>query len=444
MPSLFSFKNINTMYRPNDIKANLTDLWGWRQNYDTEAFTISDSLTQTITGQYYQEVHPLLTLDNIKAIAPDFKNITYGEWLIGSQFRIGDRVTVGELHYRAKADNIGLTPETNPTQWERFDAFSEWLETKTNASVLKAIRSFWDSKMADNQMRNILESKTLFNGTARIKNLLPNGSNFVGFELVPIRANGVTLKIDKIGLQFTGTQDVTLYLYHSSRNQPIKTETFTRTRDGGMQWFDVADFLLPYSSSDIDSGGSWYLVYDQSAVSVGQAISKDKDWSKRPCGTCDRNEVSAYRIWSKYLEVHPFKIASDQLVGGAIWDVANNLYTYETNYGLNLQVTIECDITDIIIQQKKAFQNIIGLQVAIDMLREFAYNPSYKIGRAQQNPGFTKMEILYELDGDSQSYKKSGLGYDFTNAMEAVSLDVKNMSRVCTPCKNGGVRYKTV
>lgn len=443
MPSLFSLKTF-TMYRPNDIKANLTDLWGWRQNYDTADFTISDSLTQTITGQYYQEVHPLLTLENVKSIAPDFKNIDYDGWLVTTQYRVGDRVTLNELHYRAKIDNIGLTPETNPTQWERFDPFSEWLENKTQASVLKAIRSFWDSKMADNKMRNILESKTLFNGTARIKNLVPEGSNFVGFELVPIRANGVTTKIEKIGLQFTGTQDVTLYLYHSSRTQPIKTQTFTRTRDGGMQWFDVADFLLPYSSSEIDSGGSWYLVYDQTAVSTGRAISKDKDWSKKPCGTCDRDEVSSHRIWSKYLEVHPFKIASDQVVGGAIWDVANNLYTYETNYGLNLQLTIECDITDIIIQQKKTFQNIIGLQVAIDMLREFAYNPSYKIGRKQQNPGMDKMSILYELDGDSQSYKKSGLGYQFSEAMKAVSIDIKNMSRVCTPCKNGGVRFKTV
>lgn len=443
MPSLFSLKTF-TMYRPNDIKANLTDLWGWRQNYDTADFTISDSLTQTITGQYYQEVHPLLTLENVKSIAPDFKNIDYDGWLVTTQYRVGDRVTLNELHYRAKVDNIGLTPETNPTQWERFNPFSEWLENKTQASVLKAIRSFWDSKMADNKMRNILESKTLFNSTARIKNLVPEGSNFVGFELVPIRANGVTTKIEKIGLQFTGTQDVTLYLYHSSRTQPIKTQTFTRTRDGGMQWFDVTDFLLPYSSSEIDSGGSWYLVYDQTAVSTGRAISKDKDWSKKPCGTCDRDEVSSHRIWSKYLEVHPFKIASDQVVGGAIWDVANNLYTYETNYGLNLQLTIECDITDIIIQQKKTFQNIIGLQVAIDMLREFAYNPSYKIGRKQQNPGMDKMSILYELDGDSQSYKKSGLGYQFSEAMKAVSIDIKNMSRVCTPCKNGGVRFKTV
>jgi hypothetical protein len=431
------------MYRPSDIKANLTDLWGWRQNYDVEEFTIADSLTETTTGQYYQEIHPLVTLDNIKALAPDFKNITYPTWLIGTQYRVGDRVTLAASSYRAKMDSIGQTPETNPTQWERFDAFSEWLENKTEASVLKAIRSFWDAKMADNEMRNILENKTLFNGTGRIKDLIPNGSNFVGFELVPIRANGITLKVDKIGLQFSEAQEVVLYLYHSSRSQPVRTETLTRTRDGGIQWFDFTDFLLPYASSDIDSGGSWYLVYDQTAISTGQAISKDKDWSQKPCGTCDRNEVSAHRVWSKYLEVHPFKIAASKIVAGEIWDVADNLYTYETNYGLNLQITIECDLTDIIIQQKKAFQNIIGMQVGIDMLREMAFNPSFKIGRAQQNPSFSKMDVLYELDGDSQGYKKSGLRYEFDKAMKAVSLDTKNLSRVCTPCNNRGLKYRT-
>ena len=33
--------------------------------------------------------------------------------------------------------------------------------------------------------------------------------------------------------------------------------------------------------------------------------------------------------------------------------------------------------------------------------------------------------------------------FDVTN-MEAVKLDTKNMSRVCFPCNNKGVRYKTV
>lgn len=430
------------MYRPEDIKTGLSTLWGWRQHYDTQEFTIADSLTQSDTGQFFQEVHPLVTLDNMKAIAPDFKNISYDAWAIGSQYRVGDRVTFNSSGYRAKVDNIGLEPETNPTQWERFDAFSEWLEQKTKASILKAIRSFWDEKMAQGTSKNILESKTLFNGTGRISDLVPTGSNLVGFELVPIRANGITTKIEKIGLQFTETNDITLYLFHSSRTTPIKTQTFTRTRNGGMEWFSVTDFLLPYVSNDVDAGGSWYLVYDQSQIGTSQAVSKDKDWSKKPCTSCDANETASYRIWSKYLEIHPFKNSDFDHQNLELWDVADNLYTYSTNYGLNLQISIECDITDIIIQQKNAFQNIIGLQVAVDMLREFAYNPSFKIGRAQQN--FSRMEILYELDGDSQSYKKSGLVHQFRKAMEAVKLDTASMSRVCFPCNNKGVRYKTV
>ena len=439
-PFLFNFNKLKAMYRPEDLKTGLLHLWGWRQNYDTSEFTISDSLTQSETGQYFQEVHPLVTLDNIKAIAPDFKNITYPDWAIGTQYRAGDRTTINSLSYRAKVDNIGLTPETNPTQWERFDAFSEWLEQKTKASILKAIRSFWDEKMSQGTSRNVLENKTLFNGTGRITDLIPTGTNLVGFELVPIRANGITLKIGKIGLQFTNTTEITLKLFHSSRTAPIKTQVCTRTRNGGMEWFDVADFFLPYLSNDIDAGGSWYLVYDQGAIGGAQAIDKTKDWSAKPCSTCDADEVASHRVWSKYLEIHPFKVSD--FTDNQLWDISKNLYTYTSNYGINLQISIECDITDIILQQKKAFQNIIGLQVAIDMLREFAYNPSFKIGRAQQN--FSRMEILYELDGDSQSYKKSGLIHSFKNAMEAVKLDTKNMSRVCFPCNNKGVRYKTV
>ena len=126
----------------------------------------------------------------------------------------------------------------------------------------------------------------------------------------------------------------------------------------------------------------------------------------------------------------------------SLWDVSNNIYTITQNYGINLQITIECDLTDIIIQQKNAFQNVIGLQVAIDMLREFAYNPNFNINRTQQN--FSREAILYEIDGDSQGYKKSGLAYQQKLAMDALKLDTTNLSRVCTPCNNGGIRFKTI
>ena len=455
MSSLFLLKN-KTMYRPAEIKTGLSHLWGWRQHHDVSEFTISDSLTQSETGQYFQEIHPLLTLDNIKSIAPNFDLITYPAWDLGTQYRIGDRVTDAGKNYRAKVANIGLSPETHTTEWERFNQFSEWLEQKTQGSILKAIRTFWDEKMSEKTAKNILESKALFNGTGRITDLIPSGTNLVGLELVPIRAQGVTLKIEKIGLQMSGQGNVTLYLMHSSRRDPVKIIELERVRNAGMQWFDQTDLYLPYVSEGNDAGGSWYLVYRQDRLGEGvQAVNKNKDWSAKPCSACDAAEAESWNVWSRYLEVHPFKTNKYQgrdfnndfnndfaIQPLYLWDVSTNLYTYTLNWGINLQITIECDITDIIIEQRRAFQNIIGLQVGIDMLREMAYNPNFNIGRTQQN--FSRQDIMYEIDGDSQGYKKSGLVYNFNKAMEAVKLDTTAMSKVCFPCNNKGIRFRTV
>ena len=430
------------MYRPLDIKSGLLHLWGWRQNHDPLSLTISESLTESETGQFFQEVHPMLTLENVKAVAPNFDTITYPPWSASTSYKKGEKVTKLVKNYRAKVANTGLSPESSANEWEQFDPFSEWLEEKTQASVLKAIRTFWDEKMVEKTAKNILENKTLFNGAGRITDIVPAGTNLVGFELVPIRANGVTLKIEKIGLQMTGTGGVTLYLMHSSRVEPIKTLTLTRTRNAGMQWFDQEDLYLPYTSADTDAGGSWYLVYKQEDLGEEvHAINRNRDWSAKPCSSCDYLETESWRVWSRFLEVHPFKSFPGE-GPVSMWDVSTNLYTYTQNWGINLQITIECDITDMILEQRRAFQNIVGLQVGIDMLREMAYNPNFNIGRAQQN--FSRQDIMYEIDGDSQGYKKSGLVYNFGKAMKAVQLDVTAMSKVCFPCNNKGVRYKTV
>lgn len=432
------------MYIAEDLKTGLFGLWGWRQNYNVSDFTIAPSLTDSETDQFYQEIHPLITLDNVKSIAPEFEAIDYPAWVNTSQYYKGDRVTgSNDEEYRAKRNNLGADPISSPDDWEPFDAFSEWLENKTKGSILKAIRTFWDEKMSEKTLKNILESKPLFDGSGRISDTINSESKIVGFEIVPIRAKGVTTKIEKIGLQFKGTGDIKLYLFHSSRTNAIKEITLTRTRDSGMEWFTpTEEIYLPYISPDKDAGGSWFLVYDQDELPANnEAIRTNKDWSKGPCGSCNRGEVANWKIWSKFLEIHPFKVENDASPV-VMWDIEDNLYTYETNYGINLQLTIECDVTEIILEQKKAFQNIIGMQVAIDMLREFAYNPNFNIGREQQN--FSRQEILYELDGDSQGYKKSGLKWEFDKAMKAVKLDTTDMSRVCFPCNNKGVRYRTV
>lgn len=439
------------MIRANDIQEKLLHLIGWEQNYDTSDLKISDALTVSESGLYFQQIHPLLTLQNMSCIAPDFKNTTFNEYDSEKEYKKGNIVKINDTLYKALQNCKGISPEDESNEiydateyWVETNPFSEWLESKTKASIQKAISRYYTEKIAQGTYKTLCENKTLFDGTGRIVDVVKNRRNLVGFEIVPIRAKGVTAKINKIGLQFTEPGEYTLYLMHSSMYEPVKVITLTKTRKNSIEWFTVDDLYLPYQSENNDAGGSWYLCYLQSQLPEGsQAIRKDKDWSKEPCKSCSRSEYTSWLSWSKYLEVHPFYVNEEMLNEGmTLWDVENNEYTYDTNYGINLEVSVSCDITDFIVEQRAIFQDIIAKQVAIDMLREFAYNANVRTNRHSINA--SRIDILYEIDGDSSSMKQSGLSHQLNLAYKAIKLSTEGLDRVCLPCKNNGIKYRTV
>lgn len=448
------------MVRALDIQEKLLHLIGWEQNYDTSDLKISDALTVSESGLYFQQIHPLLTLQNMSCIAPDFKNMTFEEYNAEKPYSKGNVIKYGSLLYKALQNSTGKQPDIESEYWVEINPFSEWLESKTKASIQKAISRYCNEKIAQGTYKTLCENRTLFDGTGRLVDVVKNKKNLVGFEIVPIRAKGVTTKINKIGLQFTEPGEYTLYLMHSSMDAPVKIIKLNKIRKNSIEWFSLNDVYLPYQSEDNDAGGSWYLCYFQSELPEGsQAIRKDKDWSKEPCNSCSRREYLAWMAWSKYIEVHPFFV-NEELINGVqddfnddfnndfskqpihLWDVENNQYTYDNNYGLNLEITISCDITDFIIEQRMLFQDIIAKQVAVDMLREFAYNANVRTNRHSINA--SRLDILYEVDGDSSSMKKSGLSYQLDMAFKAIKLSTEGIDRVCLPCKNNGIKYRTV
>ena len=434
------------MIRAFDIQEKLFHLVGWEQNYDTSELKISDALTVSESGIYFQQIHPLLTLQSLSSIAPDFRNVVYPVYSSSESYKKGSIVEYSCSTYKAIQDSVGKQPDTETEYWVETNPFSEWLEHKTKASIQKAIVRFCNEKIAQGTHKALCENRTLFDGTGRLVDTVKNKNNLVGFEIVPIRSKGVTTRINKIGLQFTKPGEYTLYLMHSSVDYPIKTIKINKVRENSVEWFSFNDIYLPYQSEDNDAGGSWYLCYFQSELPEGsQAIRKNKDWSKEPCGSCSRKELLAWMAWSKYIEIHPFYV-NEELVDSEdnihLWDISNNQYTYDNNYGINLEVTIECDITDFIIEQRMLFQDVIAKQVAIDMLREFAYNANVRTNRHSINA--SRLDILYEIDGDSSSMKKSGLSYQLDNAFDAIKLNTEGIDRVCLLCKNNGIKYRTI
>lgn len=435
------------MVRANDIQEKLLHLIGWEQNYDTSDLKISDALTVSESGLYFQQIHPLLTLQNMSCIAPDFKNMTFEEYNAEKSYSKGNVIKYGSLLYKALQNSTGKQPDIESEYWVETNLFSEWLESKTKASIQKAIARYCNEKTVEGTNKPLCESRTLFDGTGRLVDTVKNKKNLVGFEIIPVRAKGVTAKINKICLQFTKAGEYTLYLMHSSMDAPVKIIKLNKIRDNSAEWFTVDDLYLPYQSEDNDAGGSWYLCYFQSELPEGsQAIRKNKDWSKEPCGSCSRRELLAWMAWSKYLEIHPFFV-NEELINIEdeslhLWDVENNQYTYDNNYGLNLEVTVSCDITDFIVEQRMMFQDVIAKQVAVDMLREFAYNSNVRTNRHSINA--SRLDILYEVDGDSSSMKKSGLSYQLDMAFKAIKLSTSGIDRVCLPCRNNGIKYRTV
>ncbi len=434
------------MVRARDIQEELLHLIGWEQNYDTTDLRISDALTVSESGLYFQQIHPLLTLQNLFCIAPDFKTMDPDSYDETEQYAKGAIVAGNGALYKALQSSKGKQPSSEPEYWVETTPFSEWLENKTKASIQKAITRYCAEKITRGVYKPLCENRILFDGTGRLVDTIKNKKNLVGFEIVPIRAKGVTTKINKIGLQFTEPGEYTLYLMHSSMGLPVKTIKLTKTQKNSMEWFSLKDIYLPYQSDNNGAGGSWYLCYFQSELPEGsQAIKKDRDWSKGPCSSCSRREFLAWEAWSKYLEIHPFfvneeLINTDESVN--MWDAANNQYTYDCNYGINLEITVSCDITDFIIEQRMLFQDVIAKQVAIDMLKELAYNPNVRTNRHSINA--SRPDILYEIDGDSSSMKQSGLSYQLDLAFKAIDLSTRGIDRVCLPCNNNGIKYRTI
>ena len=441
------------MYRIEEIQDALLHVCGWEQSYNPKE-AINSDLTRSESGLMFQGAHPLLTLDTMRAIMPDDWGYQYPEWNSRETYSAGTIVQYDlngnddELYWESIRDNnTNEIPGESVLFWKPYNILSDFLERVTRNGIATAIQTFTQIKQLDKETRNLLERRTFFDGAGRIRATLQNTHKLVGFEIVPVRALGVTAKIEKIGLQMTGgTGIVKMYLFHSSQIDPIKTfDLDFRVKNGGFQWFTLEDCFLPYISKDNNSGGSWFLCYNQDELPQGmEAINVSKDWSREPCGTCNIGSVEVWRELTKYLQVTPFMYNAPETFAEypELWDIAYTMYTNTQNYGLNCEITVGCDLTDFIISQRQIFQDVIQKQVAVIALRALAMNPNVRVNRYQSNA--TRTDILYELDGNTSGVRPGGLGYQLKKAYEALKLDTQGLDRVCLSCNNRGVRYKSV
>ena len=172
------------MYRLKDIQDALLHVVGWEQSFDP-AKAIKDDLTQTESGLYFQGAHPLVTLDNIRAIIPDDFVFQYPVWNMITEYKAGAKVRHNKKVWIAAQDNQNVEPVAsdfnedfnddfgNPV-WSEYNYLSDYLERLTRNGIAQMVQTFTQVKGLDKETKNLLERRTFFDGAGRIRATLPN------------------------------------------------------------------------------------------------------------------------------------------------------------------------------------------------------------------------------------------------------------------------------
>jgi hypothetical protein len=258
-----------------------------------------------------------------------------------------------------------------------------------------------------------------------------------------MRTAGTVQKITEFSVQFDQDCDLTVYVYQSNRATPVYEELVNYTGNGGVQWVTV-DWTFT-------GEGSWVIGYDQAENPTVHSINGVPDHTHvsggghwLPIGkffNCAACEATTYET----VGIDEMEIGNDFIVGGTKAFGSEDLtYDWQTNYGLNYKFSVQCDYTDLILEQKNLFKQVIGLNVAIKFLEELMFNPDAKVNRFAANAADHSLRIAYELDGDSTSNKKSGLRHKLQMAMGAIKFDTTNIDKACLPCKRRGIEFDTI
>lgn len=433
------------MINHSEIEAALLNICGWRQEPDPDAPQVNNSLQQTSSGLYWQDRHPLITLENIRSISDNYQGYDYPAWADDATYGLSAKVRHEANNYISlQAANLDNEPgaEGSEEYWQLYDRMNEILEHFTRKAITNTVYRILTEKKVNKAFKSVLENKALIDGAARLQDKQTNDGSFVGFEITPSKSKNLKATVHRIGIQLDTPQTLRIYLFHTSSQTAISTKDITVATANAVAWVDVTGWDCAYDGND--PGGSFYIGYFQGDL-TGQALYRDSDPSKGGCANCAQRAALQNQLLSSCLSAVPFKYkptVGETLTTEMTWSPDDLIATPETNYGLNLVLSVYCDLTKTIKEQAIALAQPIRTQLAIDLLWEFAMNPRARVNRNQEQA--SQATILYELDGDSQGTKETGLRKEYEKELRAASFDLSELDRLCLPSNSTGVKYKTV
>jgi len=421
------------MYSPSAIQASFSKLVGFLQANDPNVPQISGNLLLSDSGVFMQNIHPLATLDNLYYACPDFTPTKWPGWVTGTNYVAGKIINAA-----TSATNSTLTlykalnamtpstvvPYTDTTNWAPYNPYLLWLTQLFNQASSNCIGEVVKRKKLFKMGKALLEKQQLYRGYGQQNNTIVKLGRAVGFEIKPAAVDGLLMQIDAIGMQVTSSQsELNWYLYHSSQDEPLGVFHIPLTAQN-FAWQAVTNCILGFKQNGSDTSGVFMLVYYEDDL-VGQAVSKTWDFGSAPCIGCDQVNAAMYNKWSRYTTIRTIEVAAQYLDEDRnLFNTAGVAYGNNSNYGANLSITVRCDLTNIIVENRIFWADAFAYQLAYEALKAIAYSP-------RVNPFNAKIQQMAMADLDP---KVSGAFICLYNdSIDTLNIDLTGFSKSCTP-----------
>ncbi|HET8839743.1 MAG TPA: hypothetical protein VFM82_12205 [Flavobacteriaceae bacterium] len=373
----------------SDIKECLKNLIGWKNHYDqNEVPELEPELNESESGEFYQQFHPAMRLDLISASLPENRDL------------------------------------------------NEYLSERVETGIVQLYNQILIEKKLDSYRKELLANGKVITGSGFSGDTIINESRFVGIRLELNSEIGITVAINSLAFQITQAQtDLPIYIYHSSKVDPVKVLTFSSQKGG--QW---AHQVVSEELNNLDNG-YWIIGYYQDDL-TGQAIQyKRLNWHSGFCQSCNGGiDSNRYKAITKYVRMMPIYVPNASLdPNRKMFDMADAFEVPDNNFGINLNLSAKCDLKDFVCQNKSLLTNALGLKVTHLILRDIKF--SQQINHIEES---LKNLIIRDLEGDTDTHYVN-IVTQLSRAVKSVNIDFDNLSKICLPCtKKNQVKYGVV
>ena len=203
--------------------------------------------------------------------------------------------------------------------------------------------------------------------------VLPDG--FVGYKIKVSTDTNVAFKIGRVLLDFATLGDVKLLLFNTAKSTPIEEKLITIT---STQQAETLDWLVDNSSDTYK--GDYYLGYVKTGITP---IPYKREYSN----SSEMSYISNLGVEKVIVLDHSTETLFDL-------DLCEGL---NEDIGINPDITVYEDFTDLITQNELLFARAIQLDMTIAILGE--YSNSLRSSGTQRNAEQLAVRILAEIEG---------------------------------------------